>query len=366
MAAVLHEARALRDGAARCEELMQIRRAALQKAEALLPLARQEAEVRAQTANAERTRLSEELEAIGRRAGTELVSDGLGEESIRLEDEVNGLQERKKDLKAELERLGRQHDDAIARQKAHMTQVDCWRMDKEKVKETTVKSKEDTLQEGQAAAREQARGSRVLESLQGVQSNLQEASSRSLSEAEAAAQHTDENVLSSAVRGVAATEDRLTSALAAAREVLTEHRRAKSTLELLDVQAPTTDLPTLGELAKALGTLHDAWAARVTLGSVDLTRRAEVESFLREASGEGAGPDGLAEAKATWTQRWGEMGDLAILLANAAAGGGSKTLGSISSLAASLNSKAPPEPQMRPLQHQLFPSLDDDEDALLA
>jgi len=229
-----------------------------------------------------------------------------------------------------------------------------------------VKSKEDTLQEGQAAAREQARGSMVLESLQGVQSNLQEASSRSLSEAEAAAQHTDENVLSSAVRGVAATEDRLTSALAVAREVLTEHRRAKSTLELLDVQAPTTDLPTLGELAKALGTLHDAWAARVTLGSVDLTRRAEVESFLREASGEGAGPDGLAEAKATWTKHWGEMGDLAILLANAAAGGGSKTLGSISSLAASLNSKAPPEPQMRPLQHQFLPSLDDDEDALLA
>lgn len=379
MAAVLQEATSFKDASHRSEELLRCRRALLREAEMGLGDVTAAAETRAAEARAERGRLSERLDALGRAAGGERVGT-LGDDSCRLEEEVNRLAERKRELRAEIERLSRQHDDAIARQKAHMTQVDCWRMDKEKVKENSAKSKAETQLEEEAARREEAGCDALVDSIEKIKATMRSATIYAEEGAAATAGKADEHIGAAATAVVRATEARLELALKVAGEVLAEHRRAKSTLELLEVQAPTADLPTRAELATALATLRDAWASRATLGSVELQRRAEVESFLREASDEEARPgaaprptDPLADAKAAWATRWGALGDLAVTLADAAAGQpcrppvhaeahrppGASPAAAWPSAAADVARQSRPEPQ-----HSL-PSLDDDDVPLL-
>lgn len=317
LAAVLQEAGALREAGRRCQELLRSRRFALHQAEMLLSGPCREAESRAEQAAAEQTRQREELESLGRRAGAELVGS-LENESDKLESEVNRLNERKRQIKAELDELSRQHDDAIGRQRAHMSQVDGWRADKEQVKETTLKSKEETLFEVDNANRERARCAAFLDSLSLVGEGLRDCASDSFQEGEANMVRGEEDVRESASGVVLAAEARLATAMQAALKVHEDHTRAKSTLELLEVEARQSDLPTRHELVRTLEMLRDAWAARVTLGSVDFKRRAEVESLLREASD--STTDTLAEAKASWAKHWSDLEDLAATLADAAAG----------------------------------------------
>lgn len=369
LAAVLSKAAALGEAAARCEELRETRRNNLRQAEGPLAVPRSEAEARCQEALAERRLLEERLVTLGREAGAELVgSSTLEQESLRLEEEVLSLQDRKKELKAELDVLSRKHDDAVARQKAHLTQVDSWRMDKEKVKESVGRSMDWVQSEQDAIAREQASCSSLLQGVLAVREALQQAVDRSDAEVVAAAQHTEESLAAAAALTVSTTEARLTAALAVARKVFAEHRRAKATLELLEVQAPTTELPTRSELVAALGSLRDAWAARVTLGCVALARRGDVESFLREASEEDASHETSAEAKAAWAERWGELGDLAATLADAAAGAGGGLQGSSSASFAQAPSpsRGPSAGAEAPPRQALLPSLDDGDEEMLS
>lgn len=373
LATVLQEARALREAGGRCQELVRSRRFALHQAEMLLSGPRRDAEGRAEKATEEQMRFREELESLGRRAGSELVGS-LEEEGTTLESEVNRLTGRKRQIKAELDELSRQKDDAISRQKAHMLQVDCWRLDKEKVKETSQKAKEEKTQKVAVANKEQSRCAVFLESLQHAQEGLRSCAAGARRDGDALIVRGDEDIRESASEVVLAAEARLEQSIEAAVKAHGDHKRAKSTLELLEVEAPQSDLPTRHELTRVLETLRDAWAARATLGSVELKRRAEVESLLREAS-DSTSDDTLADAKATWAKHWSEMEDLASTLADAAAGqsGGSSATDTVFAGVPGVRQEvlAPPSRQglagrggRVPVPSFPIPTLDDDEPLL--
>lgn len=230
-----------------------------------------------------------------------------------------------------------------------------------------MKSKEETLLETETANGERSCCTSFLESVRHAQTGLQASISESEQEGEALIVSTNESVATSARGVVLAAEARLADTMDVACKILGDHKRAKSTLELLEVDARPSDLPTRQELADALEPLRDAWAARVTLGSVDLKRRAEVESLLREASEDTS--DTLADAKASWAKYWSDHEELAVTLADAAGGESMSSSSTADVRAFSLHSTEPAvlgAGSAGPTASKIIrlPSLDDDEPLL--
>lgn len=280
----------------------------------------------------------------------------MDQEAAALEHEVHRLEQLKKQLRASLDSTSMQHDDALARQKAHMTQVDCWRLDKDKVNKTAKLSKQETTQACESAQEQQ-------ESCRAFAHDLKELQFFPATENEAHSlmQGCTQNIRDSANLILSATEERLRKAQKRATDVREEHRRAKETLELLDVKGTTgQELPTMKKLSQELATLRDAWAARTTLGCVDLKQRSEVESFLQDVSREVTpglySAESLAEAKALWAKHWAEFGDL----------GGEPLAAAVaqSCFPVDVDGLAHPEPPKTASKSGILPCLDDEEPLL--
>eukprot|EP00441_Pelagodinium_beii_P007861 CAMPEP_0197691464 /NCGR_PEP_ID=MMETSP1338-20131121/109760_1 /TAXON_ID=43686 ORGANISM="Pelagodinium beii, Strain RCC1491" /NCGR_SAMPLE_ID=MMETSP1338 /ASSEMBLY_ACC=CAM_ASM_000754 /LENGTH=412 /DNA_ID=CAMNT_0043274015 /DNA_START=111 /DNA_END=1346 /DNA_ORIENTATION=- len=247
----------------RIQGLLKERRLALHQSEMLLAEPQRAAQHRVEEAKAKSLELEERSGSLGPSEG-----GSMNEEAVALETEVNRLTERKKELRAQLETVSRQHDDAIARQKAHMSQVDCWRLDKEKVKHTAVMSKLEVEQAIKAASQQKVSCGTFVETLNKI------LALSSSTEMESLAESCTRDIGQCAELILAATSARLSAAQRRAQKVREEHQRAQKTLDLLAVKGTSDELPTKKELAKELSVLQDAWAAHTTLGC-DLKQRAE-------------------------------------------------------------------------------------------
>eukprot|EP00930_Biecheleria_cincta_P102945 TRINITY_DN94808_c0_g1_i1.p1 TRINITY_DN94808_c0_g1~~TRINITY_DN94808_c0_g1_i1.p1 ORF type:complete len:517 (+),score=102.56 TRINITY_DN94808_c0_g1_i1:72-1622(+) len=291
-----------------CIETNSTRRRALEESASLLAEKHEDLQSLANDAMLRYTELQQKAEAAG--SCPDEYAAAMDQEGGALEREVNRLEELKKQLRASLDSTSMRHDDALARQKAHMTQVDCWRLDKDKVNKTAKQSRQETLQACEAAQHQE-------ESCNTFVSNLKEVQHFSATENETDCfmQTCTQNIQESATLIHSATEERLRKAKERAIKILDEHRRAKETLELLEVKDTAGhELPTMKALSQALATLQDAWASRTTLGCVDLKQRAELEAFLQDASRQTTpglySTESLAETKALWAKHWAEFGDL--------------------------------------------------------
>jgi len=245
----------------------------------------------------------------------------LEAESRRLEEEFNVLEARKRSLKTLLEAASHQHVEAVRKQKEHMSQVDSWRTQQRSTRQDASRCKEEVEKLELSASEERSRCDALLRSLGQLQAALAASPGRFSCDLHGTCEHVGQRITELSREVVAATEARLDCALKAVREGIDEHRRATSTLQLLDVRSQQTELPTQKELPLAVGRLQDAWAARATLGSVDLAKRSAVETIMREASSISVecAPSAGVDAKVAWAQRWADLGDVAVSLADAAA-----------------------------------------------
>lgn len=335
-----------------CIEVNSARRRALGESARLLQEQHRDLQCLANHAVLRFTELQQKTESTG--SCLDGFAGAMDQEAAALEHEVHRLEELKKNIRASLDSTSMRHDDALARQKAHMTQVDCWRLDKDKVNKTAKQSRQETTQACESAQQQQESCRAFAHDLKQVQF-----CPATENEAHSVMQNCTQNIRESANFILSATEERLRKAQKRATEVREEHHRAKQTLELLDVKGTTGhELPTMKELSQALAMLRDAWAARATLGCVNLKQRAEVEAFLQDASREVTSglysAESLAEAKALWAKHWAEFGDL----------GGEPLAAALAQSCFSVDGLAHPEPPQTASKSGILPCLDDEEPLL--
>lgn len=299
----------------RVEDSLRSNLKVLDRAQVSLQKLARDVETKGDVATAAKNRLAGEIASLNCSVSNELLPDSHARTAVELETHVYELDQRKREVKLELERLSRQHEEIIARQKAHMSQVDCWRLDKEGVKAFAMKSRERAISTTSAVQAEHSICESLLENVRGAQSSFQQEQEP---HGQSVLDYNAQNIMNSAELLVSAADDWLSAALSVADSARTEHDRAKSTIQLLELQLGTNELPSMTALTQSLETLSDAWAARVTLGNVDLTRRAEIEFFLREAS-DGHSHSKLAAAKQSWARHWGGLGDVSGPIADATA-----------------------------------------------
>lgn len=350
LAALVAGLRAAANGQ-RCLESLSVRQEALGALMQSVELRRASALRKAEEAVASAASFKEQLAASPTSGGER------DEEALHLEASVNELQEKKRELKLKLEEVSRSHDDAVARQKAHMSQVDGWRLDKEKVSRTAADSHREAQEAREDADRRRTACTEFVTLLTPSQGGDEEM--------EAAKAQSPQDIGTAAAAVVAATSARLTSARKRAEAAKAEHRAALDRMSLLGVSG--ADLPTQEAFANSGIELQDACAAFTSLGGI-LTQRGEVEELLREAreAAKVPGPS-AAEAKAAWAQRWAAMGDaaqaLAATMADSEPSSHSSPTASRPSAAPSLSAAIPPAetvPRWKAGGGQRLPSLGDE------
>ncbi|CAK0877015.1 unnamed protein product [Prorocentrum cordatum] len=145
LAAALQGARALAGARGLCEGALRSRGERLEAAAASLEAPRLAAQRRREEAALRRAELEAELESLNTPAqGSPVAAEDPG---VALEAEVERLAALRQQLLAELDEVSLRHGDAAARQRAHMTQVDGWRLDRERALAATRGSEKEVLAE---------------------------------------------------------------------------------------------------------------------------------------------------------------------------------------------------------------------------
>jgi len=215
----------------------------------------------------------------------------LYEVSLTLEHEINTLQERSVTLRRELSKVTQELSDCNARQRAHMTQVDCWRLNLEDVKTSTKASQREAVDEAESVQARKKCSSELLEVVQSAREAVQASENESCAEIEQLCCAADLNRKTAKEAGNAISDDWLKEALAAARQWRAEDTRALQSLELMGVTATGDELPTRQELPAVLYKLHGALDEREELGDIDPQLEQQAKSMLEElASVLGNGP----------------------------------------------------------------------------
>lgn len=298
LAIVCQQASSLAGAELRCEEVLQLRRVALQQADALLGRPRRAAAQCVAEAAERRQQLQEEQAAVAGHFRAELVQP-LEEEGRGLESEVNILQERAAELRRELNTVALLLDDCRARQRSWMTQVDGWRHDLEEVKSTKAKSQMELSAQAESIQMRRDGCSDFLGALQSVSSGLMEAAPEADATLESLIQQAERDVTAGTLEVQAFADAWLADSMAIAERWRADDARAVQTLELMGVEHAEQELPTRHELPALLAGLRKAWKEREALGEVTCAQRAEVEGLLFQlASLESSGQGGVSSSNA--------------------------------------------------------------------
>ncbi|CAE8727758.1 unnamed protein product, partial [Polarella glacialis] len=261
LAAGCERSEAFSEGLQRCEELLRQRRLALHEAEMLLGSPESEAGRKAEAAAELRAQLREEMAAESKRLEAETLRP-MEAESIRLEQEVNRLHARSRELRAEMDAVSLKFVDSRERQRAHMGQVDGWRTDFYQVKSSKSQSQQEVDSQAELANQRKQMCSDLISAVTLLTSSQ---TIPAITGSHQASLHTEVVQAEKDHKAVAvglreAAEARLTAAAADVRDWQKEDARAVAELQLLGVGCAESQLPTRSQLPSLVEQLRVACA----------------------------------------------------------------------------------------------------------
>jgi len=274
----------------RLEEVIGARRLALHQAEMLLAEPRREAMDRDKQAAERKAQIEEEM---NRAVAAALPADRkaqLHDASLALEDEVNMLQGRLKELRGQVDDVSHQIVEVRERQRAHMAQEDGLRRDLDDVKSKVGASQLETASELEKLQMRRAFCSNLVDAVQAAQPGVADMSSDADAAAEALREKAEEDIHEAILGQRRAADERLAAAMAVGRTWCEEDARAAKPFEILGVEVPDSELPTRRERVHVLNLLNDAWEDRRRVGGVEPEQCTAVAALIAQVTPAGGLP----------------------------------------------------------------------------